>query len=667
MKRSLLARIATLLLAPLLFALLLLALPWGTGTDLKSSNAATPSVPSGSLEIGLVDSPSAGFQQIALSIAQVRVNPSTNPEVSDSDINWYAIYPAPEVSGVGSGLQLNFNNVQAEARLLNTVQLPEQVYNQIEVIFLNDPGVIVPSCTGAPVLEGCIAYGLSITSGVELRASAPVPVTANSMTQLVLDLNPSVLIPPTARGGSYQMSPTLSVVSPNQYLAQVTGTVSGFTNYAGVLVTALPSGTANIVAQVPVTPRGTFAFGLPAPIGGSAAYDLYASGPGVSFAGYSGLPVSVGVASTPVSFTVVPTSNFGQIGGTVTDSAGHPLGGALIELLVPPSNNSSANCLDTPSQCVVVASTNATPGNAGYSFANVLTVPFPASGPAYSLRASYSGHDAAVSTVNAPAASGATVTCSPSANPNNCSFALTSAPISGVASVAIAPPPGTDVEFEVVAEQTGTQNIVAATLFPVVIPAGETSTSFSIDVPTQPGVYDLVATTLDFYQQIDPSTFTGHNLLTATGVPAGATGVDLGTFDCVGHASIGGTAVSPTAETTVQVAKCAPLPSGGSCIAPACTIESSSTAGCLVDVMQSAVAPSFASNAGQFSVCVPPDQYTLTRLDSGAAASPTTIVVPTPAPISSPCPSVCQGPGPGCPGVCSTTNVGNLGPAGSGG
>jgi len=640
---------------------------WGPGVNLKPSSAATPTPPSGSLEIGLVDSPSAGFQQIALSIAQVRVNPSTNPQVSDSDNNWYAIYPAPEVSAIGSALQLNFNNVQAEARLLNTAQLPEQVYNQIEVIFLSDPGVIVPSCTGAPLLEGCISYGLNLTTGSELRVSAPVPVTANSITQLILDINPSVLVAPSAPGGSYQMSPTLSVVPPNQYLGQVTGTVSGLTNYSGVLVTALPSGTANIVAQVPVTPTGTFAFGLPAPIGGSAAYDLYASGPGVSFAGYSGLPVSVGVASTPISFNVAPTSTFGQISGTVTDSAGHPLGGALVELLVPPSNNSSTNCLDTPSNCVVVASTNATPGNAAYSFAHVLTVPFPAGGPAYSLRASFSGHDAAVTTVNPPASNGATVTCSPSANPSDCSFALTSATISGVASVEVAPPPGTDVEFEVVAEETGTQNIVAATLFPVVIPAGQTSAAFSLDVPTKPGVYDLVATTLDFYQENIPSTFTGHNLLTATGVPAGASGVNLGTFNCVGHASIAGTAVSPTPETLVQVAKCAPLPSGGTCTAPACTIESNSTAGCLVDVMQSAVAPSFAANAGQFSLCVPPDQYTITRLDNGVAASPTTLVIPTPAPISTPCPSVCEGPNQQCPGVCSTTNLGTLGPAGSGG
>ncbi len=666
MKRALSSRILTLLLAPLVAALLLLLLPWGPKTNLKPTSAATPVPPSGTLQIGFIDSPSAGFQEIALSIYQVRVNPSTNPEVSDSDNNWYTIYPAPEVSGVGASMQLNFNNIQAEARLLNTVKLPEQVYNQIEVIFLDDPGVIVPSCTGAPLLEGCIAYGLTITSGSELRVSAPVPVTVNSMTQLILELNPTVLTPPSEPGGSYQMSPTLSVVSSNQYLGQVRGTVSGFTSYASTLVSAVVSGTSNIVAQVPVTPSGSFAFGLPAPIGGSATYDLFATGPGVGFDAYSALPISNGIAAPAVNLSVSPATVFGNIGGTVTDSANNPLGGALVELLVPASNNSGADCLSTPTQCVVVASTNATPGNGSYTFAHVLTVPFPANGPSYTLRASYSGHDPELVTVNAPTSNGGTVTCSPSTNPGNCSFALTSATITGLASVQVAPPPGTDVEFVVIAEETGTQNIVGSTLFPVVIPAGQTSAAFSIDVPTKPGVYDLVATTLDFYQQIDPSTFTGHNLLTATGVPADTSGLNLGTFDCVGHASIAGTAVSPIPETAIQVSKCAPLRPGESCTAPACTIQSSSTPGCLVDVQQSAVAPSLAANAGQFSFCLPPDQYTVTRIDNGVAASPTTVVVPTPAPISTPCPTVCQGPGPGCPGVCSTTNLGNLSPASGG-
>jgi hypothetical protein len=376
--------------------------------------------------------------------------------------------------------------------------------------------------------------------------------------------------------------------------------------------------------------------------------------------------VSDGAASSPVSFSVVPTSTFGQISGRVTDGAGNPLSGALLSLLLPPSNNPAADCLTAPTQCVVVASTNTLTLSGNYSFANVLTVPFPPGAPAYALQASYAGHDSVVSTVNPPVSNGATVTCTPSTNPSDCSFALPSSTISGSASVAVAPPPGTDVEFVVVAEQTGTHNILGATLFPVVIPAGQTSAAFVIDVPTTPGVYDLIATTLDFYEQNIPSTFTGHNLLTATGVPAGTSGVDLGTFDCVGHASVSGTALTPTPETTVQVAKCAPLRPGATCAAPACTVASSATPGCLVDVMQSAVAPAFTANAGQFSVCVPPDQYTFTRLDNGVAASPTTIIVPTPAPISTPCPSVCQGPDSQCPGVCSTTSIGNLSPAGSG-
>ncbi|GEM_PF-2477296 len=650
MKHSLFGRILLLALVPFTLALALLGLFWAGFRGATALRDATAAPPTGMLQVGFIDSPSLGFQRIALSIQQVRVNPSTNPNVSETDNNWFSIYLPPEVSGVGAAYQVNFLNLRRQVQLFSTVSLPAQVYNQIEVQFLSDPGVIVPSCTGIPFLEGCIAYGISLTTGTSLRTSAPVPVIANTLTQLVLELDPGTPVPPSAPGGTYQLTPTLSVVSTSQTLAQVSGTVSAPSIGSGFSVTAVQGST--IISQVPVSSSGTFLFGLPAPVDGSATYDLYASGPGVGYGAFKGLQVSLGSPTSPVTLSVSPAASFGTITGSVTDAAGNPLGGALVELLFPASNTSTTSCVSQPSGCVTVASQSASSGAAQYTFPNV---PFVSGAPAYALRVSYSGHDTVLSEVIPPSTTGGTATCSPTTNASNCSFALSSATITGTASVDVPPPPGSEVEFVVIAEETGTQNIVSATPFPVVIPAGRTSASFSLEVPTQPGVYDLVATTLDFFQNQVPSTYTGHDFLVLSAVPAGASNVDLGTFTCVGHGSVAGIAASPSSSTSVQLFKCAPQASNSGCSA-SCALPNGAGTGCLVSVLQSSVTPA----SGHFSFCAPPDTYTVTRSDNGATNASTTVVVPTPAPISSPCPSTCQGAEPGCPGVCVPTSVGTL-------
>jgi hypothetical protein len=636
------------LLAPFLLMLGLMFAPSGCGS---SGGGSTPMATQGSIELGFVDSPTNGYQQIALNVVSVRFNPSTDPNVPDSDPNWYTI-PAPGGAGAAGELALDLTTIQNNVQVFNTVSTAAQVYYQVELVLdPNVPGTIVPSCAqGTSPIEGCVSYPLTVSGSTNIRTtvSAGISVTANALTPVVLDVSPGTIVPPSAPGGFYTVSPTILPVS-NTLLANITGTITinGGSLAGPQVITAELTGTTQIIASSFTVPNGnsaTFSLQVPATAQGTT-YDLFVSGGSASIASYQGLTVTRGVAPPPISFTVQANPGFNVIAGTITDQpSGAPVAGGTVSVLQAPVNDSGANCETTPSACVAILAA-ATNEQGQFSISNV---PF----GSYAVQAQNTGNATQVSsiTVAAPAAS-----CQVSPN-NGCTMALAGTYINGT--IALNPPPaaGTNTLVTVLAEQTGT-NIIAG-LTQVVVPGGFTSMPFQVEVPSTGQAYDLIGSAHDSYLGA-ATQYPGHQFAVVSGAtpnasPAPSPALQIG---CVGHGTIVGQALASDSGTRVYLSKVDP------------------NANKLVQLMATSVGPTQNGQgqpnqwANQFSFCAPPDTYVVQRFEATQGASsqatanpvgtPTTVVVPQPSPTSSPCPSIC-GSSSSCPGICAATQMNAL-------
>jgi hypothetical protein len=611
---------ALTLFAPLALVLILIVFPIGCGGG-KGNPTPTPTPAMGLAEIGFTDSPSANFQKILLNVFQIRLNP--NPQldqnISDLDPNWVVI-PAPAGLGSAGEVQIDLNTVQNDAKLFNTASIPAQTYHSIEVLVdQNTPGQIVPSCPKLSAPEGCIAYPVAFTGSFRLFSSSGIVVTpvtpGGGVTPILIDIVPMSLTPPNSVGGFYTMFQQMSLPSPNLLLTQVSGNVNlGGVSSNGVSVTAEIAGTNSVIANAPVDSTGNYHLQLPAAPPPGTFYDLFAGGGAASFNAVSTIPVVRLGAAVTQGFTVANDSSTGGISGTITDkTTGAPVSGATVEALFGQASG--------PNPVVVRSTATDQQGNYALTF-----VPF----GTYTIRIIASGYDTANATAPVSTASAAAI-CAGSTNPANCSFALTSNTIQGTVTIDNPPPPGTDVEVLVVAEDSGTTNMENVTR---VIIRGGMQAPFTLKVPTSITTFDLIASAQDLFEGMqDP--FTGHTIAVAAGVAGNASNVSLGPLGCVGHGSVSGTVANPDYGTQIVLSKSN------------------------VRIMQSTVGRSGGPNAGQFSFCAPPDTYTVQKFEQPApnaaltpSSAPTTVAVPVPAATNTPCPSTCQFPSGQCPGPC---------------
>src|SRR5207245_9814780 len=138
--------------------------------------------------------PALSFQRILLNVISVRLNPSTNINLSDADSKWQTI-PVPagvgsssgvgtvqtganfggnfgpngSVIGIGQGrseIQVDMYALQNNPQVFNSFLIPAQTYNLIELVLdPQNPGNVVPLCgQGSPRGEGCIVYPVLLAS-----------------------------------------------------------------------------------------------------------------------------------------------------------------------------------------------------------------------------------------------------------------------------------------------------------------------------------------------------------------------------------------------------------------------------------------------------------------------------------------------------------------------
>ncbi len=681
------------LLPPILLFVALCVGPAGCGGGGGSSSPPTPSPSAANVQVAFITNFAAAassFQNFFLNVAGVRMNPLPNASKtatpSETNAKWVVI-PVPTSTSTGSGsgdVPLDVLRGLSHLQVFNTLGVGSGKFTTIEVVLdTTNPGFIVPQCAGG-TLEGCARFPIQLENpGTPLKFRLPLDqqfqTVQHQTKQLPILLSASVVSTPSGPGQPYLVN--LSASNPSNigaYIGTITGTVTGAKGNSGktgehLRVTAELAGTNTVVATSDIL-NGTYTLFLPATAGIGTLYDLYVSGGSTTIVAQRGVSTSTNAplfpspsATATVNFTVVGAQTLGGFSGQVTDACTTlPIVGATVQILKPGS--SSVDCATSPAQCISVATANT--GASGvyplpsttFNPSPLQQVPIGSPTATYVLKISAPGYDtlfmegsAAIGGVSSGVAAGHcfTPTSSPTATPANgtCSFALTTAYLQGTLNLSAAQPPGTATTVQVVAENTGTNDLVSALTTPLTIPGGSTSLGFTLNVPTHASNsssaqnFDVFAEAQDLFQG-GPDPFPGHTILvqqnvggppTACATVAAATsGLFGATMDCVGHGSIAGTAANnPDGGTTIQLSK------GGVAI---------------TDAPVALLAPTATASAA-YSFCIPPDSYSLQRFEQGSPVGGTVAVGPmaTPMAINSPCPSTCFDGSGTCPGICSTT------------
>jgi hypothetical protein len=655
----------------------------------KSKPPPTKSGKGGSIQVGFIGVPPVGFQSALINVIAVSFNPKVN--AAPSDPRWVNIN-VPIGPGVGAAakpgvLQFDLNQIQTVPALFNTGSARPDTY-QLVLITLDsvNPGTLVPTCPNAGALEGCINYPVQLSNPgipIEFPLNTALPVTKNTLSQILFKVTMSIATAPTVTGGPYTVDLTVTPVSPNQFLASVNGTITGVKNskklkkVRSLAVTAEQMGTNTIVASAPVV-SGNFTLSLPAAPDLGSLYDISVSGGKVTFDATRLAPLFPGQSATP-TFSVKNNQKIGSISGVITDACtGQPIAGATLQLLLPPDTNSLANCATSPGECVTVASAS-TDNTGAYPIPGTAQSPAPFNslpiGQNLTMEISAPGYDTLFSSVSATASSkkgSCTNSTTSTKSAGACNFSLTTAYIVGTLNLGANPPSGSNVMAEVFAEEHGTSNIVSALPAPLRIGSSTDTAQFTLNVPSKDpiGTFDLFASAIDLFQGA-PDPYTGHSIEVASDVPPSSNcpatttpTVTLGPMDCIGHGSITGVAVNPDTGTSVMLSK-----------------EDPANPGNFVDLMSALVEPvplAVVPN-NMYSFCAPGDTYDLQRLETSAppnvvpdtppspvaVGSPQAVTVP-PAPAASPtstaCPTTCTNPDGTCPGVCNNVIPSSLQP-----
>ena len=663
------------------------ALPTPTNANVQvafiSTLTASSSLPANFLQT---------LQNFFLNVTGVRLNPLPNASKtatpSETSGKWVVIsVPTSTATGSGSGV-VPFDVISGQSlmQVFNTQGIAAKKYTTVEVVLdTTQPGYVVPQCAGAN-LEGCIKYPIQLQNptaplqfAFDYQAGEQFQTVQQQTKLLPIELSANVVSTPSGPGQPYIVS--LAIANPaniNSYIGYVTGNVKGGKGAVAkqgqhLRVTAELANTNTVVATSNVdTSTGDYTLFLPASAGSGTLYDLYVSGSNTTLAAQRGISASTPEALLPspaatatVDFHVTGGQTIGGFSGQITDACTTlPITGATVQLLIPNVQDESIDCLATPSECISVASAvSDSNGNYPIPGNSVFPVPFqqlPIGSPTatYVLQISAPGYDtfltegtAALGGASAGIAAGHCFTPPvPSPTPANgtCSFALTTAYMQGTVHLTAAQPPGTTTTVQVMAENTGTNNLVTALTTPLNIAGGGTSLGFTLNVPSHvfngTGVQnlDVFAVAQDLYQG-GPDPFTGHTIITEQNVAGPATacatvtpGLFSASMDCVGHASISGIAASTPDNNT--------------------TIELSKNGVALTDSPVTIVAPAAQASAA-YNFCIPPDSYTLQRFQTGTpVGTPAPVgLMATPAATNTPCPSTCFNGSGTCPGICQST------------
>lgn len=267
------------------------------GADSSTSNAA-PVGGVGTLQLSMTADPACGYSSVNLSIQKIRVHQSST--ASDTDEGWseIAFDPAKRVD-----LQALNNGVLAG---LGQIQIPAGHYAQLGLVLARNDGTTLLANSVVPA--GGAEVALTVPSKGTLNFD--FDVTANAVTDLVLDVDACRSVTGTDTPDQYLLAPLVKVVP--HYLSGVAGYLdpslaTGLTKVSvqqsGVVVkAATPDSTGHFLLQ-PLAP---------------GRYDLVITDPNHATTVITGVPV-VADTVTPINTSLTalqaPGSNTGWIAG----------------------------------------------------------------------------------------------------------------------------------------------------------------------------------------------------------------------------------------------------------------------------------------------------------------------------------------------------------------
>ena len=700
-----------ILLAPVL---LILGLAFLGETDQASAKAPPPG--NAVLAVAFVSSFAnsssvTSFQRVTLNVISVRLNPSTNPNVSVFDAQWVTI-PVPAGVGrsfgvaqvstgnnfggnlsnsntsvaIGEGrseIQIDLSAIQNIAEIFNAQNIPAKTYHQVELVLdPQTPGNVVPLCPTLSGGEGCITYPAKFIQATPtpiapptIRTSATVDLSKSQhiVTPLVIQIDPGLGAPPTTFNQAVLITPTISVITnstsvppfTNPNLGSLQGTImtnasSGFSGVRTESITAEIAGTSNIVETtlLPSSCKGKktceFIMYLPAldaSVGGTN-YDLVAAGKNTTYAVRSSVNVRSGlttdIRSTPL--TIVTKSTVSLTGKVVDFCTGVGVQAATLNLLVPdPLITPAPDCtVNPPTGCVVAASA---------STDEVGTFPLPGNGfntaPFEVVPLPDTGKSYELVTTGAgfdrTAVKATTNSGRLKCTPTAKSGACNVAMNHGLLTGNVILGSGTGpLSVLVMAEDSGTNNIENLAL--VTIPFGSNTVPFTLNVPDNANVgVNGAVTQLDLFAS-------AQDLF--NGAPQKATGHSIAVVSAVAAPGPPVAGTPPTCSTVT-----APDLGGITCVGHGSvsgtvtnpvggdTVVLSKSG---VQIESAPVIPPANPAAGNYALCAPADPlaYQLDHFRDGTSVAnvpAVTLLSPVMVPTPTPSPGVTPTP---CPGIC---------------
>ena len=199
--------------------------------------------PSGSLQVALTDKQRDDFQQVVVTIREVRVVPAglENAQDNDSRLPVVVSYPVPRTIDI---LSLRFRQ-----EILGTITLPAGTYNQVRLILEPNPAVGQPPVNYLTLkadLPMVVKYPLKTPSAQQsgLKVLGRFDVKPGIINAIMLDFDPNTAI--VVRGnGDYNLKPT------GIRIVQLAGPVDGFGSLSGAVVSTFKDWSSATVAVVP--------------------------------------------------------------------------------------------------------------------------------------------------------------------------------------------------------------------------------------------------------------------------------------------------------------------------------------------------------------------------------------------------------------------------------
>jgi len=205
----------------------------------------------GTLQVGLTDKQSDAFQQVVVTIREVRVVPAgrENAEDSYSGLPVVATYATPRTIDI---LTLRF-----QQEILGSITIPAGSYNQVRLILEPNPTGQGRDPVNYLTLKTAPAVKIPLTtpSGQEsgLKVLGGFEVKPGVINAIILDFDPNTAIVPRGNG-DFNLKPTgIRIIQPASTLTgfgSLSGTVTAtFKDFSSATVAVVPHGSTGAVAS----------------------------------------------------------------------------------------------------------------------------------------------------------------------------------------------------------------------------------------------------------------------------------------------------------------------------------------------------------------------------------------------------------------------------------